>query len=175
MKNKSFVAAAGFTLVELLIVMAILGVLVTIGLASFTSSQARGRDTERKSDLKQLASALELFYSDYGQYPDAVGDVLSACPFDSVSTTGSSCTWGASEFRDSQNGNTKTTYFKVLPKDPVDNFSYLYRVDSTNQKFQLFSFLENTQDPNIIITSQQCGIKTCNFSITSPNTTPSEF
>ena len=141
----------GFTLVELLVVMAILGVLVTVTIGSFRSSQARGRDAQRKSDLKQVASALELYYSDYGKYPDTV-------------------TWGA-EFTDG-----KTVYFKVIPKDPVSANSYYYRiVDSgTNQKFQLFTFLENTQDPSLITTSYSCGSKTCNFSITSPNTTPSE-
>lgn len=141
----------GFTLVELLVVISILGVLVTIGLTSFRSSQARGRDTERKSDLKQVASALELYYSDYGKYPDAIP-------------------WGA-EFTDG-----KTIYFKIIPKDPTANNLYLYRIvdPGTNQKFQLFAFLENTQDPSLITTSYSCGSKNCNFSITSPNTTPSE-
>lgn len=140
----------GFTLVELLVVMAILSVLVSVGLVAFRSSQTRGRDAERKSDLKQVASSLELYYSDYGKYPDTVP-------------------WGA-EFTDG-----KTIYFKVVPKDPISEFAYLYRVDSTNQKFQLFAFLENTQDPDLITTSQACGIKTCNFAITSPNTTPTDF
>lgn len=141
----------GFTLVELLVVISILGILVTIGLVSFRSSQARGRDAKRKSDLKQVSSALELYYSDYNKYPDSLS-------------------WG-SEFTDN-----KTTYFKELPKDPASSLVYLYRVvdPPANQKFQLFAHLENAEDINLITTVYDCGSSDCNFSITSPNTTPSE-
>ena len=161
----------GFTLVELLVVIAILGILVTIGLTSFRSSQARGRDTQRKSDLKQIASALELYYSDYGKYPDAAGGVILACP----SSSSAPCTWGASgkEFTDS-----KTLYMKLVPKDPVSDQAYFYRTVAVdlvpNMGFQLFSHLENTQDPALISTGYSCGTANCNFAVTSSNTTPSE-
>ena len=148
----------GFTLVELLVVISIISVLVTVIAGGFRSSQTRGRDVQRKSDLKQVANALELYYSDYGEYPDSV-------------------TWGA-EFTDG-----KTVYFKVMPTDPSSKLSYFYRVvpSSNNQKFQLFAHIENTEDPNCIggdcetyVVSYSCGIKTCNFGLTSPNTTPLE-
>lgn len=170
----------GFTLVELLVVIAILGVLVTIGLVSFVSAQARGRDTQRKSDLKQVASSLELYYSDYGKYPDSLGGKIAGCP----SVTSTPCTWGSGSFTDQ-----KTTYFKVLPKDPSSGENYYYRsvtVGSVpNQGFQLFAKLENSQDPECI--GGNCGNHTdipvevdcggttsCNFAITSPNVTPAE-
>jgi type II secretion system protein G len=108
----------GFTLIELLVVIAILGILATIGLVAFRSSQARSRDAERKSDLKQISSALELYYSDYGKYPSASVDGLgkiAGCP----STTNTSCVWGVGTFWD-----TKTTYFKALPKDPSGGLNY---------------------------------------------------
>lgn len=160
----------GFTLVELLIVITILGILASIALVSFRSAQMRGRDAQRKSDLKQTVSALELFYADYQKYPNAVSGAPAACPF-TPPNTWAACTWGVSEFTDG-----KTTYFKVLPKDPVSTAAYLYRVDATGQKFQLFAHLENTQDPQLITTTQVCGGTTpCNFAITSPNTTPTDF
>ncbi len=153
----------GFTLVELLVVISILGVLVSVTLVAFRSSQGRGRDAERKSDLKQISSALELYFSDYGKYPDDSGGQIQGC-------SGNPCTWGSGTFTDG-----KTVYFKVVPKDPSD-FSYFYRVPDApgNQKFQLFARLENTQDPSLITTSYSCGSAPCNFAITSPNTTPSE-
>ncbi|MCX6704946.1 MAG: prepilin-type N-terminal cleavage/methylation domain-containing protein, partial [Candidatus Woesebacteria bacterium] len=77
LKNKK---GAGFTLVELLVVIAVLGVLVTIGLTSFTSAQMRGRDTQRKSDLKEVSSSLEIYYNDYGRYPSASGGQILGCP-----------------------------------------------------------------------------------------------
>lgn len=136
---------------ELLVVIAILGILATIGLSSFRNSQMRGRDVQRKSDLKQVAGALELYYSDYNQYPAA-----------------GSITWGG-EFTDG-----KTVYFRVLPTDPT-SYNYLYRVDPTNQKFRLYAYLENVQDKDIVSgLTQICGSnKNCNFAITSPNTTAS--
>lgn len=170
---------AGFTLIELMVVMSILGVLVTIALVSFRSSQARGRDAQRKSNLKEISSALELFYSDYQKYPDEVGGLIQACAYDPTTGTGSTCSWGEDEFTDN-----KTTYFKVIPKDPSDAFNYYYRIvdPPLNQKFQLFAYIENTQDPGCVggdctnsPLSYSCGSgKTCNFSVTSPNTDPTE-
>jgi len=67
-KQKNF----GFTLMELLIVIAILGLLATIGLGSFRTSQMKGRDAQRKSDLSQIQKALEMYYNDYSGYPAAI-------------------------------------------------------------------------------------------------------
>jgi type II secretion system protein G len=167
----------GFTLVELLVVMAILGVLVTIIAGGFRSAQARGRDAERKSDLKQLSQSLELFFSDYGRYPsDDAGRILG-CPY-SPAGGSSPCTWGAGELTDE-----KTIYFKILPKDPTSSLDYYYRIvpASSNQKFQLFAHLENTEDKDCLggdcvasPVAYMCGDKICNFSITSTNANATE-
>lgn len=168
----------GFTLIELLIVMSILGILVTVAIVSFRSSQIRGRDAQRKSDLKQISNALELFYSDYSKYPSEVGGVIQACIYNSATGSGGSCTWGNDEFSDG-----KTIYLKNMPKDPSEDYTYYYRiVDSPqNQKFQLFAYLENTEDPSCIEDSCtsppvtiDCGGKICNFAITSANTEATE-
>lgn len=159
----------GFTLVELLVVISILGILASVTLVAFRSSQIKGRDTKRKSDLKQIAASLELYYSDYNQYPDDSAGKIAACP----STSSTACPWGSGEFTD-----TKTIYFRTLPEDPSD-YTYYYRIidSGTNQKFQLYAYLENAQDPSLISSgiSTSCGNgKTCNFAITSSNTTPEE-
>jgi len=149
--NKLEVKSSGFTLIELLIAMAIIGILATVGLGSFRTAQMRGRDAERKSDLKQISNALELYYSDYRQYP----------------TVG--LPWGV-EFKDLKD----TTYMKKVPEDPGAG-TYVYKFSSTGNKYQLFARLENTQDKNInTAITVSCGAVTCNFSITSPNTTPTE-
>ncbi|HKB88777.1 MAG TPA: type II secretion system protein [Patescibacteria group bacterium] len=165
-----------FTLVELLVVISIIGILASIGLVAFRSTQFRSRDAQRKSDLKELSSALELFYSDYGKYPSSGSDGrIQACGYVAGTATGTPCTWGVSEFKDDKG----TTYFKVVPKDPVSTNSYFYRsvtVNSVpNSGFQIFAYLENTEDQSKIITSYSCGSGlTCNFAVTSPNTTPVE-
>ncbi|MBU1326711.1 prepilin-type N-terminal cleavage/methylation domain-containing protein [Patescibacteria group bacterium] len=60
----------GFTLIELLVVVTIITVLVTIGIVAYSSINKRSRDAKRKSDLEQVRSALEMFRSDFGYYPD---------------------------------------------------------------------------------------------------------
>ena len=174
MKNK------GFTLVELLVVMAILGVLVTLVAGGFRTAQMRGRDSKRKSDLREIANALEVFYSDHGEYPNANGGQVQACQYDLAMGSGD-CAWGISEFTDGA-----TIYFKTLPADPVSTHSYLYRVqeipdNANNQKYQLFAKLENPEDQNCLggdcansPVAHSCGAFTCNFAVTSSNTTATE-
>jgi prepilin-type N-terminal cleavage/methylation domain-containing protein len=54
----------GFTLLELLIVIAIIGILVSAGVASYSQAQKKSRDSRRKSDLKAIQSAFEQFYAE---------------------------------------------------------------------------------------------------------------
>ena len=169
--NGSLKLKRGFTLVELLVVMSIIGVLASLGVGSFRSAQARGRDAQRKSDLKQISHSLELYYGDYGQYPAAVStSLIGGCP----STTSSSCAWGTGSFTDN-----KTVYFKVLPADPITQQNYYYRIvpASNNQKYQIFAYLEGTNDPDKMtgLPIYSCGTgKNCNFAVTSANTDPTE-
>lgn len=168
----------GFTLVELMIVMAILSSLVGLVAGGFRSAQIRGRDAQRKSDLKQIANALELFTSDYNKYPDDTGGVIVACPYNSGGIS-IPCAWGSGSFND-----VKTVYLKTVPKDPSSGLSYLYRIvpGSNNLKFQIFTHLENKEDgacigdnctapPGI---TYMCGGSICNFAVTSSNTNYSE-
>lgn len=68
----------GFTLIELLVVVAIIGVLATIILSSLSSARARARDANRVSAIKQMQTALEVYYLDNGHYPIAAG-MASTC------------------------------------------------------------------------------------------------
>src|SRR3989338_2002064 len=51
----------GFTLIELLVVISIIGILASLAIVSFSGTQKKARDTERKSDLRQYQNALEIF------------------------------------------------------------------------------------------------------------------
>lgn len=59
----------GFTIIELLVVIVIIGILVALALPNLFAAQARGRDTERKNDLKNLQQRLETYFNDNGSYP----------------------------------------------------------------------------------------------------------
>jgi len=120
---------SGFTLIELLVVIAILGILATVGLGSFQSSQMKGRDAQRKSDLSQIQKALEMYYNDNGKYP------LTA-ELQALLNSGSS--WTAA--------SGQTIYMKTVPKGPRGE-SYCYESDGTYYK--LYAKLENMQDPMI--------------------------
>ena len=61
---------SGFTIVELLIVIVVIGILAALVLNTFQGVQARARDTERRTDINVIATQLEVYHSDYGYYPD---------------------------------------------------------------------------------------------------------
>ncbi len=160
----------GFTLVELLVVITIIGILASIGLSTFTSAQAKGRDAKRKAHLRQLADSFEAYYNDKKQYPadDGAGNLM-ACGAGAIEA----CIWGTSSM---QNTTTETVYMVQLPSDPTSNRSYYYDSLENNTKFQLYARLENERDPNLItITNPECGTGIiCNYGISSSNISPEE-
>ncbi len=59
----------GFTLIEILIVVAIIGLLTSVVLVGLGSFRTRGRDARRIADLRETQNALELYYTKYQRYP----------------------------------------------------------------------------------------------------------
>ena len=68
----------GFTIVELAIVIAIMGVLLVLAVAKMNSSQITARDHERKSDVQNIARFLEDYYKSHGGTYPATDKVTSA-------------------------------------------------------------------------------------------------
>lgn len=116
----------GFTLIELLIAISIIGVLSSFLLANFVGVRQRARDGVRKSDLRQIQSALELFRSDQSTYPSSP---LPGC--------GSALTTGG------------TTYMQKIPCDPSSGAVYAYSVGAGNTTYSLIACLENGNDSQI--------------------------
>jgi prepilin-type N-terminal cleavage/methylation domain-containing protein len=59
----------GFTLIELLIVVAIIAILAAIAIPNFLAAQIRAKVTKSKSEMRNITTALEAYYTDNNQYP----------------------------------------------------------------------------------------------------------
>lgn len=69
----------GFTLIELMIVIVIIGILVTTLVPRITGTQGRARDTGRLADLNQISQAAEVYLDDFGSYPPNAQDGTPDC------------------------------------------------------------------------------------------------
>lgn len=125
----------GFTLVELLVVVSLVGILATLVLANLNSARQRGRDAQRKSDLKNIATALRLYYNDYGTYPNSSSGKIMGCGVNG----NTECSWGGA-FTAGSN-----TYMSVLPNDPLSGQDYRYTY-SDSENYTLEACLENESD-----------------------------
>ncbi|MBL8159827.1 prepilin-type N-terminal cleavage/methylation domain-containing protein [Candidatus Saccharibacteria bacterium] len=83
---------SGFTIVELLIVIVVLGILAVIAIGAFSNSQKQAQDTAVRSDVQGAAKAMETVYADTGSFPTQLPSTVNTSPNVglSLSTTGSS-------------------------------------------------------------------------------------
>lgn len=69
MKRRGQAINRGFTIVELLVVIVVIGILATITVVAYGNVSLKARDNVRKSDIAAITKAMELYYLDNGQYP----------------------------------------------------------------------------------------------------------
>jgi len=120
----------GFTLIELLVVIAIIGGLSALLLPNFMSARERTRDSQRKSDLRQIQKALEMYRQDSYDFPTA------------LPTPGGGA-W---------TGTNSLIYMNKVPSDPLRSTSYYY-FNNGNLTYTLCACLENVADSD----STNCG------------------
>ncbi|MFA6455048.1 MAG: type II secretion system protein, partial [Patescibacteria group bacterium] len=119
----------GFTLIELLVVIAIIGLLSTLAVVALNNARMKSRDAKRVSDIKQIQTALELYYNDANEYP-ATGAV----------TSGGTIADGS------------VTYMATVPTNPspeadgdcTDGNSYAYTALDANTSYELVYCLGGT-------------------------------
>jgi len=128
----------GFTLIEILVVISIIGILATLVAANLNSARSRARDAERKSDLKNIQTALRLYFNDYDRYPGANSGNIKGCGPVGTDVCQWGDTWSA--------GSGPTIYMKPLPADPLPSQVYEYEQGSDTDTYTLTSCLENSSD-----------------------------
>jgi type II secretion system protein G len=69
---------SGFTIVELLIVIVVIGILAAISLVAYANVQTKARDSRRASDLSLISKAIEMYRLDNGGYPLCNGGTYQA-------------------------------------------------------------------------------------------------
>lgn len=118
----------GFTLIEMLVVISLIGILAALGMVSFSSVQKQARDTTRKSDLKQYQTATENYANaNNGSYPTATTAQTAA--------SGTYCT---------------ALNIGTCPRDPknVAPYRYMYISDAAGVNYVLWGGLE-TKSPTV--------------------------
>lgn len=136
----------GFTLIELLVVISIISLLSSIVLTSVNSARAKARDTRRKSDMRQLELAIQLYYDTNGTFPPSVTTATD----NTLSIKEAGVNWPVA-FR-----NELAPYLPVLPLDPIhpQRFYGAERMNGRapdlkcNGQFVLWMYLENSSDPD---------------------------
>lgn len=138
---------SGFTLIELLVVIAIIGTLSALLLPNYMDTRMRARDAQRKSDLKTLQKAIEMYRLDHGATYPATDDFLK--PSDNILKDGNNI------------------YLPDVPHDPLSTSSnvirYGYYAKDNNISYSLCACLENTADKDLLksVPSPMCSNYAC--------------
>jgi len=178
MKIKKF--SQGFTFIEMLVVVTIIGILSMIGVVNFKVANQKARDGRRQGDLQQIRAALELYRTDQNAYPTTaqfpaaggslIGGVIPGGIYD--------CVFIGQEIHCPSGGIIMcsiigpincpsyggTTYMENIPGDPLSGYLYAYTSDGTT--YTLCSALE--LGTGSVSCGTDCGTGTCRYKITQP-------
>jgi prepilin-type N-terminal cleavage/methylation domain-containing protein len=138
----------GFSLIELLIVIAILAILGLAAYLTLNSKRDQATDAKVKSELERLKIAFEDYYNDNNCYPPADW-------FDSSDDCGS--------------GQLRP-YMSSLPCNPKTNLPYTYETDATGCSwFKLYGNLSNPADTSSLTSTVTVAGTTYNYAVASSN------
>lgn len=121
----------GFTLIELMVTIAIIGILAGIVVVSVGTVRENARDTRRKSDLDQLRKAIEIYYSEKDVYPTTGGNWVILNGVDDPLTP-----------------KLVPKFIELMPEDPkgTNQLPFVYKYASDGSHFALDCAIENSSD-----------------------------
>jgi len=138
-----------FTLIEILVVIAIIGILIGLSLFGLTGARESSRDAKRKADLELIRGAIETYRSDCSTYPLAL-----TSPLVGTTVPPSAC-------------STTNVYISALPVDPITDYSYRYFSDGIF--YEICAYLETSKASTVTCGgASTCGPKPCNYKVTNP-------
>ncbi len=126
----------GFTLIEILIVVAIIAILASVVLIGLGPTQQAGRDARRISDLRQVQNGLELYFQRCGFYP---GQVAPPPPSNCSGAGIAPANWASLQPVLTGSG----IGISNVPNDPNSSQSYFYGTSGTGGGYVLGARLEN--------------------------------
>lgn len=145
MRKSSFHQNTGFTLIELMVAIAIVAVLATIGIVAFGATQKSARDAKRKGDLEDIKKALYLYRSAKGTFC-----IETPC--------NASLPFGETTYR--MSASTLETilnrelgpYIKggKFPIEPGGVASHYQLKNIDNDNFEIYAVLENPPSPSTL-------------------------
>lgn len=124
----------GFTLIELMVVIAIILILALIAIPAYRNMQERAKKSRVEEDFRTLATMLETFYIDWNKYPAT--DTLKA----ELTGAGTGATINVSNKKTSTGEEGPIKYIATIPQDPFQSSGeYKYTLDTNGTKWTLTS------------------------------------
>ncbi|MBI3305109.1 type II secretion system protein [Candidatus Parcubacteria bacterium] len=122
MMYRSMPKVAGFTLVELLIVLTIIGILLAAAISSYQLARIRSRDSRRISDLRQIETALALYEGRQHKFPVDIYAAPGADP-----------------------AGLSPDFMPVVPREPLGAVAYAYAISADRLEYHLGATMEDAQ------------------------------
>jgi prepilin-type N-terminal cleavage/methylation domain-containing protein len=148
MSSKIKKSSKGFTIVELLIVIVVIGILAALVLNSFRGVQERARDTKRRTDVNAQASQLEVYYTDNGGYPVFTGQVNTDSWLSANLKGADLNAWRAPNQSANSMANTATPSKDQYGYTPLQDDGTTACTTAPCAKFKLYWYAEKTATVN---------------------------
>lgn len=164
----------GFTLIEVLVTIVLIGLLAGAAIAVINpvTQIQKANDSRRKSDLAQIQRGLEMYFQDYGRYPE---NSASHLIIDPLKPPPGEVDWGTEW----------PPYMGITPRDPNSTSRYVYLNANSGQSYYLYANLEREGNDSQACPSGNpcssavtngvgtaCGVgvaKNCNYGVSTPD------